>query len=173
MQAIKFEATTNYDIGRNGTKVTHLVIHAMAGLFPGTVTWFKNPKSQVSAHYLISKKGELLQMVQEKNKAWHCGKANAFTIGIELEDGALVLDPKSGKRVLKTCLNDPTWLTSVEFDTATGLAADICKRNGIPVANIIGHYDPMLRKLGATHDDPGPFFDIAKFRKIVQEKMLK
>ncbi len=48
---------------------------------------------QVSSHFLISRKGEVIQFVSTKNKAWHAGlsfflgreKCNDFSIGIELE----------------------------------------------------------------------------------------
>jgi N-acetylmuramoyl-L-alanine amidase len=47
---------------------------------------------KVSTHYLISKKGKIYQMVEDKNIAWHAGKSkfgkdvnlNSKSIGIEL-----------------------------------------------------------------------------------------
>ena len=52
----------------------------------------KNPKYKVSCHYLINRKGEILQMVRDRNIAWHAGKSkwkkfvnlNDCSIGIEL-----------------------------------------------------------------------------------------
>ena len=52
----------------------------------------KNKKSKVSCHYLINKKGKVLQMVPENKIAWHAGKSrwknfknlNRNSIGIEL-----------------------------------------------------------------------------------------
>ena len=52
----------------------------------------KNPKYKVSCHYLISRNGRIIQMVKEKNIAWHAGKSkwkqfknlNNYSIGIEL-----------------------------------------------------------------------------------------
>ena len=49
-------------------------------------------KSKVSTHYLITKKGSIIKMVEEKNVAWHAGKSkwksfinlNDRSIGIEL-----------------------------------------------------------------------------------------
>ena len=48
--------------------------------------------AKVSAHYLISKRGAVYQMIEEKNIAWHAGKSkygkdvdlNSKSIGIEL-----------------------------------------------------------------------------------------
>ena len=52
----------------------------------------KNPKHQVSCHYLITRKGKVIQMVRERNVAWHAGRSkwknfhnlNNKSIGIEL-----------------------------------------------------------------------------------------
>mgnify|MGYP001467668508 FL=1 len=57
-----------------------------------SINRLKNPKYKVSCHYLISRKGEVVQMVKEKNIAWHAGKSkwkqfknlNNYSIGIEL-----------------------------------------------------------------------------------------
>ena len=52
----------------------------------------KNPKFKVSCHYFISRNGTVIQMVGDKNVAWHAGKSkwkkfknlNKYSIGIEL-----------------------------------------------------------------------------------------
>ena len=52
----------------------------------------KNPKHKVSCHYLINRKGKVVQMVRDNNIAWHAGKSkwknyvnlNKFSLGIEL-----------------------------------------------------------------------------------------
>ena len=52
----------------------------------------KNPKSKVSCHYLINRKGHVIQMIKDLNVAWHAGKSkwkqfsnlNSNSIGIEL-----------------------------------------------------------------------------------------
>ena len=52
----------------------------------------KNPKHQVSCHYLINRKGKISRMVEDKYIAWHAGKSkwrrfvnlNKNSLGIEL-----------------------------------------------------------------------------------------
>ena len=39
----------------------------------------KNPKYQVSCHYLLTRKGKVIQMVKERNVAWHAGRSNGKT----------------------------------------------------------------------------------------------
>ena len=51
-----------------------------------------NPKSGVSCHYLINRKGKIFKMVNDQNIAWHAGKSlwqkyknlNQNSIGVEL-----------------------------------------------------------------------------------------
>ncbi len=52
---------------------TTVVLHKTLGLMPGTLEWMENPQSQVSCHYLVTKKGEVHQLVDPKNTAWHAG----------------------------------------------------------------------------------------------------
>ena len=52
----------------------------------------KNSKAKVSCHYLINRKGIVIQMVKDRKIAWHAGKSrwknyknlNLNSIGIEL-----------------------------------------------------------------------------------------
>ena len=51
-------------------------------------------KSNVSAHYLINRKGAVTKMIDEKKTAWHAGKSswkhfkslNKYSIGIEINN---------------------------------------------------------------------------------------
>ena len=78
------------------------VIHKTLGLMPGTLAWLRKTSAQVSTHYLITKKGTIYQLVDEKDGAWHVGvqknpsarwkkydkkgvNNNRYTIGIEFE----------------------------------------------------------------------------------------
>lgn len=157
---IPFKQSPNFHTGRYGGPPTHIVVHAMAGWFKSTTEVVFMHIGGVSAHYCISQKGDILQMVHEDDTAYHVGsQANRFCIGIEHEDGG---DAKGGY-----CMRHNDWVTPMMLDVSVRLAADICKRHNIPVQNIIGHNDPLLRKLGNSHDDPGPFFDMAAYRQAV------
>lgn len=92
--------TINYT--PNGMKeIRGLLMHSMWGTYEGSVAWFKNPDAKASAHYCISKDGEIRHMVDEAkgDMAWHGGyvdvppcpdwvlpNPNYYLIGIELED---------------------------------------------------------------------------------------
>jgi N-acetylmuramoyl-L-alanine amidase len=82
---------------RHGEEVLACVIHYTAGgPASGSISWLRNPLSKVSAHFVISRTGEITQLVSLDRAAWHAGtseleidgvtrsRCNRFTIGIEL-----------------------------------------------------------------------------------------
>lgn len=88
-----------------GREIRGIVLHDTEGPLTAAISWFKNPVSGVSAHYLIGKSGQIVQMVRDQNIAYHAkgdadlfpdwltygpnqfytSRVNAFTLGIELE----------------------------------------------------------------------------------------
>lgn len=119
---------------RYGHKVKGIVMHSMWGNYDGTIAWFNNPQSGVSAHYCIKYDGEITKCVTEKAAAWHAGNVtvakenapqilrenwgtnpNLITIGIEMED----------QRKHDWAYPQRQYQASVE------LVADVCKRHGI------------------------------------------
>lgn len=69
---------------RNGEHIRRIVMHYTTSRnVDGTISWFLNPASKVSAHYIIARNGDIYQMVADADKAWHAKNANADSIGIE------------------------------------------------------------------------------------------
>lgn len=60
-------------MSRNGWKPDMIVSHIAEGTYDGTISWLCNPKSQASAHFVISKKGEITQLVDIREAAWGNG----------------------------------------------------------------------------------------------------
>ena len=78
---------------RRGCSISAIILHFTANAtLAACVRWFQSPSSKVSAHYVIGRDGQVVQMVQEHEKAWHAGMAsldgdpyvNSMSIGIEL-----------------------------------------------------------------------------------------
>lgn len=107
-----------------------------------------NPQGRVSAHYLIGRKGEILQLVADNQRAWHAGVArwagrtdlNSASIGIELDnDGS-------------------TPFTEVQIAALLKLLQDLTMRLGIEPRQVWGHSDIAP----ARKDDPNKYFPWAQ-----------
>ncbi|MFD3405910.1 N-acetylmuramoyl-L-alanine amidase [Kribbella sp. NPDC058693] len=141
--------TCNYAVGRTQA-ITTIVIHVTQGSYAGTISWFKDPAAQVSAHYVVrSSDGQITQMVAEKDTAWHARSANPFAIGIEHEG----------------FIDQPSWFTDAMYRSSAALTANIADRRGIPKDrnHIKGHSEMP----GNDHTDPGPNWNWDYYMQLV------
>ena len=126
---------------REGRQIVAIVNHITAGQYPGCRYWLCNPQAEASAHYVISRSGEIVQLVQDAKKAWHAGEVrnpdwilydgtdpNRYTIGIEHEG----YKDKGGDGNL----------TEEQYQATLWLHRQLIDRHGIIVDrdHIIGHY---------------------------------
>lgn len=103
------QKTTPNKNGRNRWKPDMIVSHITEGSYAGAVSWLQNPKSGASSHFVVSRAGEITQLVPLTEMAWINGtsltptdsryyghsklklvrdrktNANYYTIGIEHE----------------------------------------------------------------------------------------
>jgi N-acetyl-anhydromuramyl-L-alanine amidase AmpD len=147
-------APGNYHPGRNGYKPVAIVNHIMCGTMAGTDAWFNDRRASVSAHYGVSRKGEIHQYVKDEDTAYAVGhldhptwslinkypiNPNDWTISIEHEGY-----PEDG-------------LTEPQYQATLWLHKYLIAKHGIPVdrEHIVGHcvLDTVNRK-----DCPGDKF---------------
>ncbi|WP_405900609.1 amidase [Streptomyces sp. NBC_00727] len=139
----------NYTTGRTA-KIDKVVIHVTQGSYAGSISWFQDPVSVVSAHYVVrSSDGQITQMVRDADTAYHARSANASSLGIEHEG----------------FIDDPTWYTDAMYRSSAALTASLFDRYGIPKdrAHIIGHSEAP----GNDHTDPGPYWDWDRYMELV------
>ena len=113
-----------------------------------SINRLKNIKFKVSCHYLITRTGKIIRMVNDDREAWHAGKSkwfkfknlNKYSIGIELVNkghhlGYENFPKKQIKSLIKLCKN-------------------LKKKYKIKQKNVLGHSDiaPSRKK------DPGEKF---------------
>jgi len=75
--------TVNFKVGGNSPRL--MIEHIMQGSLDGTDAWFRNPASQVSAHFGVGKDGRIIQWVDTADQAWHAAGANSYSVGVEHE----------------------------------------------------------------------------------------
>lgn len=69
---MNYKQTPNYT-KYNGINKIGYILHGTMGSYLGAIEWLCNQKSKVSAHFVISKKGEITQLASLKDITWHCG----------------------------------------------------------------------------------------------------
>lgn len=90
--------TPNFTPGRGGNPIDLIVLHYTAGGSPeSTISWFKNPRSKASAHYLVARDGTIYQFVRDEDTAWHAGIPPRLGLSVEenrkREDRARIIRP--------------------------------------------------------------------------------
>lgn len=143
----------NYQVASRPTShpINYVVIHIMEGTYAGSISWFKNPSSNVSAHYMVrSSDGEITQMVKEKDRAYHSGVTlyNSQAVGIEHEAFS----------------NQPQWYTDSLYRASANLTRYLTSKYSIVRnrTNILGH-----KETGAATSCPGPNWDWTKYMGLV------
>ncbi len=107
---------------RNGAQIDMIVLHcSTAATAEGTLQWFLNRNSRVSAHYVVDKNGDIYQMVRDDLSAWHAKAANARSIGIEHVGTA------------------QDRLTDAQSKASAQLVRWLAEHYGIAAANVVGH----------------------------------
>ncbi|MGZ4135480.1 MAG: N-acetylmuramoyl-L-alanine amidase [Tumebacillaceae bacterium] len=142
----------NYQASSRPTSapINYVVIHDTEGSYSGTISWFQDPTAQVSAHYVVrSSDGQITQMVQEKDIAWHARSFNTNAIGVEHEG----YESQTG------------WYTDAMYQKSAKLVHDICVRYNIPMDrdHILAHSELW----GNDHTDPGQNWDWNKYMTYV------
>ncbi|PJE94437.1 N-acetylmuramoyl-L-alanine amidase [Streptomyces carminius] len=141
----------NYAAGRSAP-ITHVVVHVTQGTYAGTISWFRNPEAEVSAHYVVrSSDGEVTQTVRDRDTAWHARSGNPYSVGIEHEG----------------YVDDPAWFTDAMYRSSAALTRHLTDRYDIPRdrAHIVGHHEVP----GNTHTDPGPNWDWNRYMRLVRD----
>jgi hypothetical protein len=132
----------NYRVASRGAAdINYVVVHTAQGSYAGTISWFQNTAAGVSSHYVVrSSDGDLTQMVDDTDVAYHDACFNTNSIGIEHE--GFVDDP--GR-----------WYTPAMYMRSAALTAWLCDQYGIPKdrTTIYGHGDAPDC---SDHTDPGP-----------------
>ena len=122
------EMSPSFDARRPNLVVLH---HTSDSTLDEALATLTAPERKVSAHYLIGRDGQILQLVEEKDRAWHAGLSwwggntdiNSTSIGIELDN--------DGEEAF----------ANAQIDVLLALLAEIQQRYNIPRANFVGHAD--------------------------------
>ena len=117
-----------------GRKVRCVVLHATAtSAAASPKAWLTDPKSKVSAHYIVDRDGAIYRLVAEEDVAWHAGESrwndrpdvNDFSVGIEMVNANDGVQPYPEAQQAATA-----WLV-----------AEVLKRHRLAPSAVVGHLD--------------------------------
>lgn len=130
-----------------------LVLH-YTGMESGqaAIDRLRDPKAEVSAHYVVEEDGRVFGLVDENKRAWHAGRGewagvtdvNSASIGIEIVNGGHDYGLP--------------YFPDVQIDSVIALCSAIVDRHAIKPVNVIGHSDLAPGR----KTDPGEKFPWAK-----------
>lgn len=129
-EGVKVSPTPNKGGALNPTL---LVVHDTAGAldYKGSVSWLCNPQAKASAHFVVGRKGEIVQLASCLVKTWHAGKSsykgrqnvNDFSIGIEIANPGkleLTADGKAARASFGATYNIKTYALEQHTSPAHG-----------------------------------------------------
>ena len=136
-------------------------LHYVKAFFTNTLDWKAHPYfktiegMEVSAHLFIERNGEITQLVNFEDRAWHAGRSsylgkpecNDYTIGIELEG------------------SDHQPFTEQQYVALASVVAAIYKVYPKTYRHLTGHSDIAPGR----KTDPGDFFEWDKLRDLVSQ----
>lgn len=106
---IVWKGSANHWVGRDNNTVVAIVDHIMQGTMESTNGWFKNRRSEVSAHFGVAKDGRIWQWVRVPDAAWGNGIPESPDQSLDwLVDG------------LKRKINPNNLTVSIEHEGNTG-----------------------------------------------------
>ena len=96
-----------------------IVVHVTEGAFWGSVQWLKSPRAHASSHYVVSRRGKIVQLVHLSDIAWHAGNwsVNTQSVGIEHEGFTY----------------GPGGFTNAQYHASARLAGWIARRSLMPI----------------------------------------
>lgn len=147
--AARLQPSPNHNERRAGAPIDTLVLH-YTGMqdAQSAIRRLCDPRSEVSAHYVVDEDGAILQCVPESRRAWHAGKSfwkgerdiNSRSIGVEIVNPGHEFGYRS--------------FPDAQIEAVTGLCRDICQRHGIRPERVLAHSDVAPDR----KEDPGELF---------------
>jgi len=148
---------------RTPERIRMIVIHATEGPFWPSLRWLRNEGAHASSHFIISRRGRIIQLVHTSDIAWHAGNMNInrMSLGIEHEGS----------------VDDPAGYTDAEYLSSARLVAYYARLALMPIdrGHIIGHaevpdpFDPTRFGGSDHHSDPGTYWDWNRYIRLVRK----
>jgi N-acetyl-anhydromuramyl-L-alanine amidase AmpD len=160
-------APSNYrSASRTASDIDWIIVHTVEGSYQAGINTFRNPSSNVSAHYVVgTESGQLTQMVDDSDVAWTAGNSdyNDRSLNIELAGYSSTDFPEQQYATLAELIDFLTVAYEIPAahptDQVTACTAAAGQGGLIGHAQVPNPYDCSVGGGIGGHTDPGPYFD--------------
>ena len=139
--------------GRQGYKLKLIVVHVTDGYFPSDLAWLRNPASEVSSHDLIAPNGDVHELVDWQNSAWHAGRVLNPTAKLKKNLWGGYVNPNYYSYGIEVSCKPPAAPTPAQMESLKARIKDRLTLFNLPTDrdHIIGHKEIYS---GKTCPDP-------------------
>lgn len=140
---IQQSPSKNFYNGRFGYKPELIVVHCTDGAYPSDLNWLRGASNPpVSSSYYISPSGEVHQLVDDANGAWHAGVVSGPTAKLLKRNTAgVVINPNYYTLGIEVSLRGNEEIRQEQWASLKELVSHLAAKHGIPIDrdHIIGH----------------------------------
>ena len=122
--------------------------------------WLRNTRAHASSHFVVGRRGKIVQLVHLSDVAWHAGNWNVNTQSVGIEHEGFTYAPGG--------------FTYAQYHASARLAGWIARRALLPIdrKHVIGHRDVPAPRGGlggaSHHTDPGPHWKWDYYLRLVR-----
>ncbi|SHO53715.1 N-acetylmuramoyl-L-alanine amidase [Anaerocolumna xylanovorans] len=155
---IKYLTKTNYT-AMSSRKIEYIVIHYVGAVSSAknNAIYYNSVNRNASAHYFVDDTA-IYQVVENKDKAWHCGGGLQGTGGHKFYQ----LCTNSNSIGIEMCLDKPMHISDITIKNVTGLVQYLMKKYNIPESKVIRHYDVTGKLCPAMYVDETKWMALKK-----------
>ena len=140
-----FITKINFTDKNSTARIKYIVIHYFGGLSTAAnlAAYWARTYAGASAHYAIGHAGDIFQIVEDDDVAWHCGTSGAYkhpdcrntnSIGIEMA-------VKKKDTSTQNATDKDWYFTQETVQAAVELTRLLMKKYNVPAENVIRHYE--------------------------------
>ncbi len=135
----------NFTDKNSTARIKYIVIHYFGGLSTAKslAAYWAREYIGASAHYAVGHAGEVYQIVEDDDVAWHCGTSGKYKHALCRNSNSIGIEMAVKKKSAGTLnATDKDWYFTPEtVATTIELTKMLMKKYNVPAENVLRHYD--------------------------------
>lgn len=132
----------NYTAGNNRA-IKYIVIHYTGSLASAksNADYFNAADRGASAHYFVGHNGEIYQVVEDKNVAWHCGSKKGYKHPVCRNNNSIGIEMCCRTTGDPQRADNEWYFEDATVEATVELTKELMTKYNVPIENVIRHYD--------------------------------